>query len=389
MEGFLDEDWDADKSKSAEAETGARASTVPDVGGASAGPDEGQSPKFKCIPCMPTQSEIHLHDLSHLPYRNWCPICVRSKAKEDPHRRHPDGHNEEHGLPIISMDYELLEDKEVMLVVKDEVSGAVLAYDCTCKGPGDEWVPKQLARDLDAWGRKDICLKTDGEPAIMAVQREVAKLRSGRTVPLNPPACDPHGNGPAEKAVQDVTGHLRCVKLALEAKLKRNIDASHPIVKWMMPHAAFLLTRLSVGRDGMTSWRRLMGKTWNGSLAEVGELVWAKLQLKKPSIEKKHKRAKKKLVERSILGVWLGVYARTGEHIVLKENGDVVRVRTINRRPEGQRFNADMITSIEATPRRPTPSARRPDGEIEGQLLGEEGGGRRPREPGARPQPDH
>ena len=66
--------------------------------------------------------------------------------------------------------------------------------------------------------------------------------------------------------------------------------------------------------------------------------------------------------------MWLGIYPRTGENIVMKENGDVVRVRTINRRPEAARFDADTIMAMEALPRAPTPSTRRRNTDIEGEL---------------------
>jgi hypothetical protein len=35
---------------------------------------------------------------------------------------------------MVSMDYELLEQNVTLLVVKDETSGATLAYDCEAKG---------------------------------------------------------------------------------------------------------------------------------------------------------------------------------------------------------------------------------------------------------------
>ena len=337
-------------------------------------PSEAQEPRHKCIPCTPTLEEMDLHDLTHVPYRNWCPFCVKAKAREDAHRRHKDGHDEKYGLPTISLDYELLEEKITLMVAKDEPSGSVLAYDCLCKGATDEWVIKELVKDLDAWGRKEICVKTDGEPAIVAFQTELMRVRQDRTVPQNPPAYDPQGNGGAEKAVQDVTAQIRCLKLALEARLGRNIEPRHPIMKWLVIHAAFLLTRYSKGHDGMTSWRRLMKRNWNGTLAEFGEYIWAKLQLKKSPIVKKIKRGKKKLEERSVDGVWLGIYPRTGEHIIAKDNGDVIRVRTINRRPRSERFNAEKIFAILATPRAPTPSSKRRNADIEGQLNGEHNG---------------
>ena len=71
------------------------------------------------------------------------------------------------------MDYKLLGEKLTLLIVKDEDSGSTLCYDCLTKGPGDAWVCRQLVRDLEEWGRGDLCLKTDGEAAMLALQKAV------------------------------------------------------------------------------------------------------------------------------------------------------------------------------------------------------------------------
>ena len=42
------------------------------------------------------------HEHHHLPYRNWCPICVKAKGKDADHRK---GVNEERGLSEHSFDY--------------------------------------------------------------------------------------------------------------------------------------------------------------------------------------------------------------------------------------------------------------------------------------------
>ena len=68
----------------------------------------------------------------------------------------------------------MMEEQLTVLVAKDESTGAILAYDCEAKGPSDVWAMKQFVRDLEDWGRRDIQFKTDGEPAIVAVQSAVA-----------------------------------------------------------------------------------------------------------------------------------------------------------------------------------------------------------------------
>ena len=53
-------------------------------------------------PRKPTKEEVELHDLFHLPYRNWCPLCVMAKGKELDHRKSID---EPRGLSEYSFDY--------------------------------------------------------------------------------------------------------------------------------------------------------------------------------------------------------------------------------------------------------------------------------------------
>ena len=93
---------------------------------------------------------------------------------------------------MVQMDYDLLEEQLTILIVKDALSGAALAYDCETKGPGDAWVVKQLAADIADWGRPDICLMADGEPAMTALQQAIAKARPGnRTLLKNSPPYNP------------------------------------------------------------------------------------------------------------------------------------------------------------------------------------------------------
>ena len=174
-------------------------------------------------------------------------------------------------MPLVSLDYEMLEEKITVLVAKDEANGAVLSYDCFAKGPSDDWVVKQLVRDLEDWGRRDVRLQTDGEPAMLALQQAIAEGRKGETVQRNSLAYNPQSNGGAEKAVQDVTDLMRRMLLGLEAKVRSRLDLTLPWSRWRVRHAAFILTRYQVGHDGLTPWRRLTGRAWNGHVFHFGE----------------------------------------------------------------------------------------------------------------------
>ena len=54
-------------------------------------------------PKLPSEEELHRHNLTHMPYRSWCPHCVRGRGKEMSHRRKKD--LEEASVPEYHLDY--------------------------------------------------------------------------------------------------------------------------------------------------------------------------------------------------------------------------------------------------------------------------------------------
>ncbi len=234
-----------------------------------------------------------------------------------------------------------------------------------------------MVKDMEELDKAHCILKTDGEPAIIALQNRIQALREGRTVPRNPPAYNPQSNGPCEKAVHDVTAHLRTLKLALESRLKVEIDDNLPIVQWLIEHAVFLLNKFGVGPDGMTPFERLTGRKWKRPVLEVGEVCLAKLAIRRDNRGARrvahHKSGHRmKLKSRSIDAVWVGQIARTGEHVVIKSDGNAVRCRTVRREPEEHRWSAERVLLIRATPRVPAPASNKPE-IIEPRLADDEG----------------
>ena len=72
------------------------------------GEEEGdaQEPKWKRYSDMPTQEEIEAHQVTHLPFRSWCPACVKGKAKDEAHFKKDTGNMGE--VPVVSMDLSLI-----------------------------------------------------------------------------------------------------------------------------------------------------------------------------------------------------------------------------------------------------------------------------------------
>ena len=360
---------------------------------------EGQSPALLRGPIRPSAEDVDRHDATHVPYRSWCPICVAARGKEAPHKRQVGAGRERRkaSLPKFSLDYQELKSKpkiqaesqaaadveSVLRIVvgKDEATGAVVAHRIEAKGPTDEWIVRRLVKDVEELGRGDIIVKTDGEPAMIAIQRGMAVLRKDlMTKPENPLAYNPESNGAAEKAVQDVSGQIRTLKLAVEARIGAMIPENHNMMDWIIEHAAYVLTRFSVGHDGMTAYERLTGRKWIRPMVEIGEVVLAKFALPKLGYGKR-KGQKNKLVTRAIRCVLVGQASRTGEHVVVKPNGDAARCRTVFRVPLEDRWSADAVLGVRATPRRPTPSKPSTNDEaIRAPLIGDEDAATDPRD---------
>ena len=104
----------------------------------------------------------------------------------------------------------------------------------------------------------------------------------------------------------------------------------------------------------------------------MGEVVLAKLALCKVGYGKR-KAQKNKLATRSIRAILVGQVGRTGEHIIIKQNGDAARCRTVRRVPLEDRWKAEDILNIRGTPRNPAPS-RADSNELSNSLVDEEAG---------------
>ena len=70
------------------------------------GADEKTERLAQIAPIQPPRAMIDAHEVSHLPYRDWCSACVRGRGKSQPHNGIKDHSSEQ--VPVISLDYGFL-----------------------------------------------------------------------------------------------------------------------------------------------------------------------------------------------------------------------------------------------------------------------------------------
>ncbi len=109
-----------------------------------------------------------------------------------------------------------------------------------------------------------------------------------------------------ENAVKNVQGQFRVLKDALESRVGRRSNGEHPIVLWLVTHAASVINRERNDHEGFTQYRRWKGREFNKPVAEFGQCVHYA-----PAFSA----GRYKFDARWVDGVWLGIKLGSGESI--------------------------------------------------------------------------
>ena len=307
--------------------------------------EEAVKPVVRDISQEPTEREIEEHYMHHSEFRQWCPHCVKGKAVSFGHRRRQ---KDQEGLPMISVDYMFMADKQLreeekgmpMLVLKDRCSKALWARVVPAKGV-NAYAVKELAKQITLLGYKKILFRSDGEPAIKSLKEAVKNELGIEVVMEESPVGDHAANGDVESAVRQVQGQIRTMKDALESRYGERLPGDSHAMPWLVAHAAATITRFRKDDHGLTAYRRWKGKEFRRPVAEFGECVW---YLKSDSA------GRDKYGSRWHEGVWLGIFNETGECIIGTDEG-VVKAKDFRRKPIAkERWDKEKFQKIRGVP---------------------------------------
>ena len=266
-----------------------------DGGGAAEGPDisidiededdEQEARRAKPLrdPGAPSPQDIDAHNITHLPFRARCPACVAGKSRDRAHRTaEPDDLK---GVPQVVFDYAFMsaegdEETVAIQVARDRRTRMIFAHLVPRKGLASMHGAIEMVKDIEKLGYKEVILKSDNEAALRSVQEEVKRRREEPTILENSPVGDSRSNGAAERAVQALGEQVRVLRKALESRIGYRLAGSHPVMAWLIEHAADVLSMFQVGEDGKTGYERLMGKKYDKELAEFGEKVHYRFEKK-------------------------------------------------------------------------------------------------------------
>ena len=141
-----------------------------------------------------------------------------------------------------------------------------------------------------------------------------------QTLEEHSPEHGPQSNGSAEAGVKFLKGRARTLRSCLESLLAYRVSVQHPLMAWMIRHAASLVTWCAKGRDGQSAHQRARSRQFVKHVSDG---------------------------RRWYSGV--GFNCRICECMVI--SGDEIKLaRTVVGLPEVDKCDKQSLTSVRATP---------------------------------------
>ena len=265
---------------------------------------EAKTARIPRTPEPPTDAARMAHNATHVPFRDWCPICVASRGLSSPHRRVVVNKTAD-TLPKFQTDYMFIrtvaESKtQPRITFVETRSGVVISFMCARK-TGYEDLSKEILRHFEASGfLNPIIIQCDKEMSIIDVCRKVARERNARTVLRFAPKTSHQSNGFVEAVHGHIQGLARCYQTQIETNTGIQLSAISPAIPFPIRYAGFVLTFVPLIPD--------------------------------------HEVRAAKLTNRWINGCWWGRDASSDENLVVTKHG-LLECRSVRRKPPREQWS--------------------------------------------------
>ena len=293
----------------------------------------------------PSTAERALHELTHLPFKAWCTVCMQNKGRSDPHKD-ADGTRRAH--TVFSFDFSFTgrdEDapanKLVALALHDRHTGWREAIPVPRRGGSHtkHFLASEVTRIMSSLGHKEAFLRCDPEPVCLALQQEIVRSRARfgfKTFPEQAPEGEHSSNGGAEQAVNNCRLQANVILGAYERDSGCRVTTSHPLHAWGTRHASWLLNRYSLKASGTTAYEDATGHPYCAKVVQFGQSVLCFCK------------SKVKGAPKWIQGMWLGKTNSSDQHICITAGGRLVLCRSI--RCMSPKFDPALHEAVKAQP---------------------------------------
>ena len=280
-------------------------------------------------PEPPTDAARTVHNTTHVPFRDCCPICVASRGRSSPHRRVVVDRTAD-TLPKFQADYMFIRTAEESktqpcITVVETRSGAVISFMSARKG-GYEDMRKEILRHFEAYGfLNPVIVQCDKEMSIMPKSCTREKGENGVKICARIESSEQRV---CRSSARTHTGTRTMLPDTNRDEHWHTASAISPAIPFAVRYAGFVLSRFTP--DGRTPFQYFFGTPYVSPLCMLGESVFA-------LIPDQEVRASK-LTNRWISGCWWGRDASSDEHLVGTKFG-LLKCRSVRRKPLGEQWS--------------------------------------------------
>ncbi len=100
-----------------------------------------------------------------------------------------------------------------------------------------------VKRMVEGLGHKKIIRKSYNKPAVLALKEAVRREIDVEIVTEEVPVGNHQAKWLVDVAINKAQAQFRVIKDALESRHGRRVDGEHPVVPWMVMHAALVASR--------------------------------------------------------------------------------------------------------------------------------------------------
>ena len=181
--------------------------------------------------------QIAEHNLTHLPYRNWCPICVQGKGRQDNYKK------QQSRKPIIQVGFAYINSQQdpktiPVLTAVDVTTQLCMAVLFPDKPSMMDYMINDLQAFIFECGRTHGILQSDKEDTLNALLKATASKVGSMTV-RHSPSYSSNSQGSVERLHRTLLGQIRVVKAQVESNYSMTMSTKHCLLPWIVRHAAW------------------------------------------------------------------------------------------------------------------------------------------------------
>ena len=132
------------------------------------------------------------------------------------------------------------EESITCVAVKEDRHQNIMSSVALKKGVEESWT---IERFIDLLGDREITLKSDTEPAIVAFRNRVAAMCKAEVTTEDAVKGDKESDGLIENAIMLLRGIIRTVKCHIESRILEPVNDDSLVMPWLVGHARCILSR--------------------------------------------------------------------------------------------------------------------------------------------------